>query len=87
MAKVADWIIALTPLGVFSLIGYVVAKEGFQTLIDLKSYVLAVLTALLLHAVLVLPAVAGFLGRFNPLDYFKKVREAVLIAFSTASRP
>ncbi|WP_353661877.1 dicarboxylate/amino acid:cation symporter [Hydrogenimonas sp. SS33] len=85
MAKVAEWVIALTPLGVFSLIGYVVAKEGFQTIVDLKSYVAAVLTALFLHALFVLPAVAAFLGRFNPLEYFRKVREAVLIAFSTAS--
>ncbi|NPA28965.1 MAG: dicarboxylate/amino acid:cation symporter [Epsilonproteobacteria bacterium] len=85
MAIIAGWVIKLTPLGVFSLIGYVVAKEGLQTLWDLKSYVLAVLLALLLHATLVLPALAAFLGRFNPFDYFRQVREAVLIAFSTAS--
>ncbi|WP_456453153.1 dicarboxylate/amino acid:cation symporter [Hydrogenimonas sp.] len=85
MGVIAGWIIRLTPLGVFSLIGYVVAKEGLETLWDLKSYVLAVLLALLLHALVVLPALAAFLGRFNPFDYFTKVREAVLIAFSTAS--
>jgi Na+/H+-dicarboxylate symporter len=85
MGVIAGWVIKLTPLGVFSLIGYVVAKEGLATLWDLKSYVLAVLLALFIHAVLVLPALAAFLGRFDPLAYFKKVREAVLIAFSTAS--
>ena len=85
MGVIAGWIIRLTPLGVFSLIGYVVAKEGLETLWDLRSYVLAVLLALFIHALLVLPALAAFLGRFNPLDYFTKVREAVLIAFSTAS--
>ena len=85
MAVIAEWIIKLTPLGVFSLIGYVVAKEGLSTLWDLKSYVLAVLLALLIHATVVLPLLAGWLGRFNPLEYFKKVREAILVAFSTAS--
>ncbi len=85
MAVIAEWIIKLTPLGVFSLIGYVVAKEGLATLWDLKSYVLAVLVALLIHATVVLPLLAGWLGRFNPFEYFKKVREAVLVAFSTAS--
>jgi Na+/H+-dicarboxylate symporter len=85
MGTIAGWVIKLTPLGVFSLIGYVVAKEGLATLWDLRSYVLAVLLALFIHAVLVLPALAAFLGRFDPLAYFKKVREAVLIAFSTAS--
>ena len=85
MGKIAEWIIALTPLGVFSLIGYVIAKEGLATLWELKSYVLAVLVALFIHALIVLPAVATFIGRFNPFGYFKKVREAVLVAFSTAS--
>ena len=85
MAVIAEWIIKLTPIGVFSLIGYVVAKEGLATLWDLKSYVLAVLLALFFHATVVLPLLAGWLGRFNPLEYFTKVREAVLVAFSTAS--
>ncbi|BDY12677.1 dicarboxylate/amino acid:cation symporter [Hydrogenimonas cancrithermarum] len=85
MGKIAEWVIALTPIGVFSLIGYVIAKEGLATLWELKSYVLAVLVALFIHALVVLPAVAAFIGRFNPFDYFKRVREAVLVAFSTAS--
>ncbi|WP_201352483.1 dicarboxylate/amino acid:cation symporter [Hydrogenimonas urashimensis] len=85
MGTIAAWIIKLTPLGVFSLIGYVVAKEGLQTLWDLKDYVLAVTLALAIHAVFILPLLAAWIGRFNPLEYFTKVREAVLIAFSTAS--
>jgi len=85
MGKIAEWIIKLTPLGVFSLIGYVIAKEGIETLWELKSYVAAVLVALFIHAIIVLPAVASFIGRFNPFGYFKRVREAVLVAFSTAS--
>jgi len=85
MGKIAEWIIKLTPLGVFSLIGYVIAKEGVETLWELKSYVAAVLIALSIHAIIVLPMLAGFIGRFNPFGYFKRVREAVLVAFSTAS--
>jgi len=85
MGKIAEWIIKLTPLGVFSLIGYVIAKEGIETLWELKSYVAAVLIALFIHAIIVLPTVASFIGRFNPFGYFKSVREAVLVAFSTAS--
>ncbi|MCF6201691.1 MAG: dicarboxylate/amino acid:cation symporter, partial [Hydrogenimonas sp.] len=85
MSKIAGWVIKLTPLGVFSLIGYVIAKEGLETLYQLKDYVIAVLVALFLHAVVILPLVAYAIGRFNPFSYFLKVREAVLVAFSTAS--
>ena len=85
MGKIAEWIIKLTPLGVFSLIGYVIAKEGVETLWELKSYVAAVLIALFVHAIIVLPMLSSFIGRFNPFGYFKRVKEAVLVAFSTAS--
>jgi len=85
MGKIAGWVIKLTPLGVFSLIGYVIAKEGLETLYQLKEYVIAVLVALFLHALVILPLVAYLIGRFNPYTYFIKVREAVLVAFSTAS--
>ena len=85
MGKIAGWVIKLTPLGVFSLIGYVIAKEGLETLYQLKDYVIAVLVALFLHALVVLPLVAYLIGHFNPYTYFLKVREAVLVAFSTAS--
>ncbi len=85
MGKIAGWVITLTPAGVFSLIGYVVAKEGFETLYQLKDYVISVIVALFLHAMVVLPLVAYAIGKFNPFSYFVRVREAVLVAFSTAS--
>lgn len=85
MTKIAGWIIALTPVGVFSLLGYTVAKEGIDAIIELKGYVLTVLAALTVHAAVTLPLVASAIGRFNPLAYFLQVREAVMIAFSTAS--
>ncbi|MRJ02228.1 MAG: dicarboxylate/amino acid:cation symporter [Epsilonproteobacteria bacterium] len=85
MMVLAQWIIALTPIGVFFLIGATVGKSGLDPLINLYSYALTVLFALALHGGVVLPAVAYFVGRFNPYRYFLQIKEAPLIAFSTAS--
>ncbi len=85
MMVLAKWIIALTPIGVFSLIGVTVAKNGLEPLLQLYSYVLTVLAALAIHAVIVLPAIGYIFGRFNPYAYFLRIKEAPLIAFSTAS--
>ncbi len=85
MMVLAKWVITLTPLGVFALLGATVAKNGIEPILNLYSYVLTVLAALAIHAALVLPAIAYLIGRFNPYSYFWQIKEAPLIAFSTAS--
>ncbi len=85
MMVLAKWVITLTPLGVFALLGATVAKNGIEPILNLYSYVLIVLAALAIHAALVLPAIAYLIGRFNPYSYFWQIKEAPLIAFSTAS--
>ena len=85
MLKLARWVILFTPLGVFSLISYVVADQGVQTIIDLWKYILLVLGVLLLHGLLTLPAVMALFARINPYRYLNRVKEVPLMAFSTAS--
>jgi len=85
MMVLAKWIIKLTPIGVFSLISFVVAEKGVESLFSLWEYVLAVVLALTIHGVIILPTLLYFLAKYSPLKYFREVREAVLLAFSTAS--
>ncbi|WP_297453246.1 dicarboxylate/amino acid:cation symporter [Persephonella sp.] len=83
--KIARWIIALSPVGVFALIGYVVADKGIGVIISLWQYVVVVLIGIFIHAVINLGLIAYIFGKVNPFKYFKQVREALLIAFSTCS--
>ncbi len=85
MLTIAKWIINLSPLGVFALVSYIVAERGLSSLLSLWQYALAVVIGLLVHAVVNLGLIAFLIGRFNPFTYFKKVKEALLIAFSTSS--
>ena len=85
MLKLARWVILFTPLGVFSLISYVVADQGVQAIIDLWKYILMVLGVLLVHGLLTLPAVMALFARINPYRYLNRIKEVPLMAFSTAS--
>jgi len=85
LLKMAEWIIKLTPLGVFAIVYYTVATHGLHAFVELWKYVLAVLVGLLWHATVNLGLIAYLFGKFKPWEYFTKVREALLVAFSTAS--
>lgn len=85
MLKMAEWIIKLTPIGVFSLISYVIAEQGIDVVLGLWKYIIMVLAVLILHALVTLPIVLKVLGRTNPYEYLSTVREAPIMAFSTAS--
>ena len=85
MLKMAEWVILMTPIGVFSLISYVIAEQGIDVILGLWSYVLVVVGVILTHGLITLPAVLAFFGRINPYTYLADVREAPIMAFSTAS--
>jgi len=85
MLKMAEWVILMTPIGVFSLISYVIADQGVDVILGLWSYILVVVGVIVLHGLVTLPAVLAFFGRINPYTYLSDVREAPIMAFSTAS--
>lgn len=85
MMKMVEWVMLLTPYGVFSLIAYQVARSGWDILLLLGKYMLCVLVALFVHGFIVLPILLFVLGRRSPLKFFSQVRNALGVAFSTSS--
>ena len=83
--KMAEWVIMLTPIGVFSLISYVVAHQGIDVILNLWKYVLVVVGVIVIHGIITLPLVMRFFTKINPYKYLSDVREAPIMAFSTAS--
>ena len=85
MFHIAKWVINLTPIGVFSLLAYVIAKEGIDVILGLWQYVLVVVAVILIHGLITLPMVLAFFTKINPYNYLNSVKEATIMAFSTAS--
>ncbi|MEZ5974337.1 MAG: dicarboxylate/amino acid:cation symporter [Planctomycetota bacterium] len=85
MMKLAAGVLHLLPYGVFALMVKVVAGTGFAPFKALLVYMLTVTAALVLHACVTLPLILRFIGRLNPLLWFKAMQPALLTAFSTSS--
>ncbi len=79
------WIMRLAPYAVFALIGAVIARFGLDVLQSLLAYSLVVVLGLFLHVAITYTLAIRFLARRKPLDFFRRIREAQLIAFSTSS--
>jgi Na+/H+-dicarboxylate symporter len=85
LINLTKWIIKLTPVGVFSLVSYTVAETGIKIIFPLGKYVITVVLGLLIHALFTLAILGFLLGKYNPYAYLVRVREALFLAFSTAS--
>jgi len=86
--KIVHLIICFAPVGIFALIGGIVAekRDSVDELVaGLGLYTLTVISGLLIHAVIILPLILRLLGRKRPLRYFGNMGEALATAFTTAS--
>jgi Na+/H+-dicarboxylate symporter len=81
-----QWIIWLTPPGVFFLVAWTVGRIGLDNITGpLGAYMGTVFLGLLLHGVIVLPIVLYFFARTNPYRFMAKMKPALLTAFGTDS--
>ncbi|MBC8278701.1 MAG: dicarboxylate/amino acid:cation symporter [FCB group bacterium] len=86
MMKMTTFIINFAPLGIFGLIAGLVATTGFSAFGSLLKFFFIVLSALLIHAFIILPLLLRFIGKLpKPFRHFSAMTEALLTAFSTAS--
>ena len=88
MMKFVNIILYFAPLGVFALIGSIVA-ENIDSVDELVSglgwYSLTVIVGLSIHALVILPLILKFLAKRKPLEYFANMGQALATAFTTAS--
>jgi len=81
---VLHWIIDVVPLGVFGIVASIIGREGFGPFAALGAFVAAVLIALALQATYYLVRVR-FGSWCHPADLLRGTRDALVMAFSTAS--
>jgi len=84
LVKMLHWILALVPLAVFGVVASIVGAEGFAPFKALGVFVLSVLLALAIQAIYYLVRIR-FGSWVRPLDLIRGGRDALVMAFSTAS--
>lgn len=85
MMKMVTIVMTTAPYAVFALIAKSMAELGFDLLSQLAGYVSVLIGALLLHLFVSLMLVLKLFSGLNPSMFLKKIRNAQLFAFSTAS--
>jgi DAACS family dicarboxylate/amino acid:cation (Na+ or H+) symporter len=84
LLTILHWIIAIVPLGVFGIVASIIGKEGFAPFVALGMFIVAVLLALFLQGCYYLTRI-GIGSWVRPLDLVRGTRDALVMAFSTAS--
>jgi Na+/H+-dicarboxylate symporter len=78
-------IMKIAPYGVFALISAVIADFGLDILFILLKYSIVVIVGLVLHVVVIYSLAIKVLGKQKIATFFRGIRPAQLIAFSTGS--
>ena len=78
-------IISLAPYGVFCLMLKLGLTIGWNEITKLASYFFTVVLVLSMQALLVYPLLLSLVAKVNPYIYLRKMREPLLVAFSTSS--
>jgi Na+/H+-dicarboxylate symporter len=84
LLTVLHWVIDIVPLGVFGIVASIVGTQGFQPFHALGAFIGAVILALLLQTTYYLLRIR-FGSWVRPGHLLKETRDALVMAFSTAS--
>jgi Na+/H+-dicarboxylate symporter len=83
--KLVTILMNLAPWGVFALMANLFASIDPITIVSLIKYFVLVLVVLLIHAFVSYAVILKVLTGLNPIMLYRKMRDAALFAFSTAS--
>jgi DAACS family dicarboxylate/amino acid:cation (Na+ or H+) symporter len=84
LITILHWIIEVIPLAVFGIVAGIIGREGFGAFVNLGGFVVAVLMALALQTTYYLTRI-HFGCWASPLHVLRGMRDALVMAFSTAS--
>lgn len=85
MIRLTGIIMEAAPVGVFALIAWTVSKYGGSSLKNLMLLVAVVYIGCIVQIIFVFGGALIFMGRLNPLKFFKGSFDAIVLAFSASS--
>lgn len=85
MIKMVDIFMKIAPYGVFALIAATIADFGFEILETLFWYSITVVIALLIQTTFIYGSIVKVFSKVKIIEFFKGLRNAHAIAFSTSS--
>lgn len=85
MMQIVTFVMKFAPYGAFALIASALGEAGWAAVGSLTSYMLTVVGVLFFHLFVVYGLLVYFLGKTNPLTFFKGFMPAMTMGFSLSS--
>ena len=85
MMIITNWIITISPIGIFGLVARLIIETGIGAFIPLLKYMSIVAIGLGIHALIVLPFILKTIVKCSPIGVAKDVFTSLATGFSTAS--
>lgn len=85
MYKITGLVMKYAPIGIFGLLAPIIGEYGLSVLLPLIKLILAVAVACIVHAIVIYSISVKTLGKKHPMQFFKGIAPASLVAFSTQS--
>ena len=85
MIKIVHIVMKMAPYGVFALIAAIIGRYGTGILQTLVKYSFTVVLGLLIHVTVVYPIALKIFGKISIKKFFRGIRPAQIIAFSSSS--
>lgn len=83
--KLVSLLMNIAPYGVFCLMAQLFSELGLDAIVNLLAYFLVLSGTLLLHGLVTYSIMFKVFTGLNPLIFLKKMEDAIMFAFSTAS--
>jgi len=85
MIRITEFVMKVAPYGILALVANMVASMGFDMLREVGRFIFSQYLALLLFLVFLYPILIRYLGKLNPLRFYRNIAPAMLVAASTTS--
>lgn len=85
MLRITHWVMEVAPFGVFALIAWVAGTQGVSSLLQVVALASTVVLACVLHVAVTHSSLMKFVLGLPPLQFFRAIKNAMLVAFSTSS--
>ncbi|MDX1807454.1 MAG: dicarboxylate/amino acid:cation symporter, partial [Paenisporosarcina sp.] len=85
MMYLVNLVMKFAPYGTFALLASAIGQQGLDAIKAMSLYMIVVLLALIVHAIVTYGSTILLIAKRNPIDFFKGFAPAMGVAFSTSS--
>lgn len=85
MLKITEYIIAISPIGIFSLIASMVSKISGAMMKEVLVFIATIDITTILFIAVFYPLVIKFVAKLSVIKFFKNIFSSMLVAFTTTS--